>query len=54
MKTTKYGDFTFPVKSVQSRGKRVEVVSFGSRTSDALIKVADSYLDLETILDQIC
>lgn len=48
------GDFTFPVKSVQSRGKRVEVVSFGSRTSDALIKVADSYLDLETILDQIC
>lgn len=48
------GDFTFPVKKVQSRGKRVEVVSFGSSTSVALSKVADSYLDLETILDEIC
>lgn len=48
------GDFTFAVKKVQSRGKRVEVVSFGSRTSVALSKVADSYLDLETIIDEIC
>lgn len=48
------GDFTFPVKKVQSRGKRVEVVSFGYCTSLALSKVANSYLDLETILDEIC
>ena len=48
------GDFVFPVKIVQSRGKRVEVVSFRSNTSVTLCKVADCFLDLETILDQIC
>ena len=48
------GDFAFAVRRVQSRGKRVEVVSFGSNTSVALSKVADSYLDLESILDEIC
>ncbi|GET37880.1 LabA-like NYN domain-containing protein [Microseira wollei] len=48
------GDFVFPVKIVQSRGKRVEVVSFRSNTSVTLCKAADCFLDLETIPDQIC
>ncbi|WP_341525353.1 NYN domain-containing protein [Nostoc sp. UHCC 0302] len=47
------GDFISAVKDIQGNGKRLEVASFRSDTSAALIKVADSYLDLETVQDQI-
>ncbi|MGB7442114.1 MAG: NYN domain-containing protein [Coleofasciculaceae cyanobacterium] len=47
------GDFACAIQTLQSQGKRVEVASLGSSTSNTLIDVADSYLDLETIQDQI-
>ena len=47
-------DFVCAVNQSRSCGKRVEVASFRSNTSKLLIKAADSYLNLETVLEQIC
>jgi uncharacterized LabA/DUF88 family protein len=35
------------------RGVRIEIVSLSSMTSDRLIDLADSYLDLDTIRKEI-
>lgn len=47
------GDLAYAVDAVSYRGVRVEVVSLRSMTSDSLINVADRYIDLEGIKDQI-
>ena len=47
-------DFVCAVNQSRSYGKRVEVASFRTNTSASLIKAADSYLNLETIKEQIC
>lgn len=47
------GDLAYAVDAVSYRGVRVEVVSLRSMTSDNLINVADRYIDLETIRDEI-
>ncbi len=47
------GDLAYAVDAVSYRGARVEVVSLRSMTSDSLINVADRYIDLEQIKDEI-
>ncbi len=47
------GDLAYAVDAVSYRGARVEVVSLRSMTSDNLINVADRYIDLEQIRDDI-
>lgn len=47
------GDFIDVVKRLKGLGKRVEVVSFRARTNKELIKVADAYVDLSEIPDEI-
>ncbi|MGQ9865933.1 MAG: LabA-like NYN domain-containing protein [Pseudanabaenaceae cyanobacterium] len=47
------GDLAYAVDAASYRGVRVEVVSLRSMTSDHLINVADRYIDLETIKDEI-
>lgn len=47
------GDLAYAVDAVSYRGVRVEVVSLRSMTSDSLINVADRYIDLEQIKDDI-
>ena len=47
------GDLAYAVDAVSYRGARVEVVSLRSMTSDSLINVADRYIDLEQIRDDI-
>lgn len=47
------GDLAYAVNSVSYRGIRVEVVSLRSMTSDSLINVADRYIDLESIKEDI-
>lgn len=47
------GDLAYAVNSVSYRGARVEVVSLRAMTSDSLINVADRYIDLEHIKDDI-
>ncbi|MCM1982692.1 LabA-like NYN domain-containing protein [Lyngbya confervoides] len=47
------GDLAYAVDAVSYRGIRVEVVSLRSMTSDSLINVADRYIDLEHIKDDI-
>jgi uncharacterized LabA/DUF88 family protein len=47
------GDLAYAVDSVSYRGARVEVVSLKSMTSDSLINVADRYIDLEHIKEEI-
>ncbi len=47
------GDLAYAVDAVSYRGVRVEVVSLRSMTSDNLINVADRYIDLESIRDEI-
>lgn len=47
------GDLAYAVDAASYRGVRVEVVSLRSMTSDHLINVADRYVDLETIKDDI-
>ena len=47
------GDLAYAVNAVSYRGARVEVVSLRSMTSDTLINVADWYIDLEHIKDDI-
>jgi uncharacterized LabA/DUF88 family protein len=47
-------DFVPVIEQSRSQGKRIEVVSFRSNTGAALIKAADSYLNLEQLIDRIC
>jgi uncharacterized LabA/DUF88 family protein len=47
------GDLAYAVDAVSYRGVRIEVVSLRSMTSDHLINVADHYIDLETIKEDI-
>lgn len=47
------GDLTYVVNAVAYQGKRVEVVSLYSMTSDSLINVADRFIDLATLKESI-
>jgi uncharacterized LabA/DUF88 family protein len=47
------GDLAYAVDAVSYRGIRVEVVSLRSMTSDSLINVADRYIDLDSIREDI-
>ncbi|ADB95437.1 uncharacterized conserved protein [Candidatus Atelocyanobacterium thalassa isolate ALOHA] len=47
------GDLAYAANSVSYRGARVEVVSLRSMTSDSLINVADHYIDLDQIKEDI-
>lgn len=47
------GDLAYSVDAVSYRGARVEVVSLRSMTSDSLINVADLYIDLDQIKEDI-
>ncbi|MFH7026065.1 MAG: NYN domain-containing protein [Heteroscytonema crispum UTEX LB 1556] len=47
------GDLAYAVNAVSYRGVRVEVVSLRSMTSDSLINVADCYIDLDVIKQDI-
>lgn len=47
------GDLAYAVDAVSYRGARVEVVSLRSMTSDSLINVADRYIDLDQIKEDI-
>jgi uncharacterized LabA/DUF88 family protein len=47
------GDLAYAVDAVSYRGARVEVVSLRSMTSDSLINVADRYIDLDQIREDI-
>ena len=46
-------DFVHVIEQSHCQGKRVEVASFKSSTGAALIKAADSYLNLEQMIDCI-
>ncbi|PSN15497.1 NYN domain-containing protein [filamentous cyanobacterium CCT1] len=47
------GDLAYAADAASYRGARVEVVSLRSMTSDSLINVADRYIDLEGVKDDI-
>jgi uncharacterized LabA/DUF88 family protein len=47
------GDLAYAVNAISYRGVRVAVVSLRSMTSDSLINVADHYVDLDSIKQQI-
>jgi uncharacterized LabA/DUF88 family protein len=47
------GDLAYAANAVSYRGARVEVVSLRSMTSDSLINVADRYIDLDQIKEDI-
>ena len=47
------GDLTYAVEAVSYRGVRVEVVSLRSMTNDSLIDIADLYIDLDTLKEDI-
>ena len=47
------GDLAYAADSVSYRGARIEVVSLRSMTSDSLINVADRYIDLDQIKEDI-
>jgi uncharacterized LabA/DUF88 family protein len=47
------GDLAYAVNAVSRLGSRVEVVSLRTITSDSLIDVADYFIDLENIKQQI-
>jgi len=47
------GDLAYAVNAVSYQGVRVEVVSLRAMTSDSLINYADSYIDLDTIKQDI-
>lgn len=47
------GDLAYAVDAVSYQGVRIEVVSLRSMTSDHLINVADHYIDLEMIKEDI-
>jgi uncharacterized LabA/DUF88 family protein len=48
------GDLACALHQVSAQSARVEVVSLRSMTSEALIDVADSYVNLEEIKDKVC
>jgi len=48
------GDLACALHQVSAQSARVEVVSLRSMTSEALIDVADSYVNLEEIQDKVC
>lgn len=47
------GDLAYAVNAIAYRGVRVAVVSLRSMTSDSLINVADCYIDLDTMKQDI-
>ena len=47
------GDLAYAVDAISYRGARVEVISLRSMTSDSLINVADCYIDLDQIKEDI-
>ncbi len=47
------GDLAYAVDAVSYRGVRVEVMSLRAMTSDVLINVADRYIDLDQIKEDI-
>lgn len=47
------GDLAYAVNAVSYRGARVEVVGLRSMTSESLLNVADRYIDLDTIKEDI-
>jgi uncharacterized LabA/DUF88 family protein len=47
------GDLAYAVDAASYRGVRVEVVSLRSMTSDSLINVADRYIDLDSIKEEV-
>ncbi|MFH7027729.1 MAG: NYN domain-containing protein [Heteroscytonema crispum UTEX LB 1556] len=47
------GDLAYAVNAVSYQGVRVEVLSLRSMTSDSLINVADHFIDLDTIKQQV-
>jgi uncharacterized LabA/DUF88 family protein len=47
------GDLAYAADAASYRGARIEVVSLRSMTSDSLINVADRYIDLELVKDDI-
>lgn len=47
------GDLAYAVDAVSYRGVRVEVISLRTMTSDSLINVADRYIDLESVKEDI-
>jgi uncharacterized LabA/DUF88 family protein len=47
------GDLAYAVNAIAYRGVRVAVVSLRSMTSDSLINVADHYIDLDTLKENI-
>jgi uncharacterized LabA/DUF88 family protein len=47
------GDLAYAADAASYRGARIEVVSLRSMTSDSLINVADRYIDLEMVKDDI-
>ena len=47
------GSLAYAIDAVGGKGVRVELVSLRSMTSDALINVADTYLDLSAIQSEI-
>ncbi|ACK67930.1 protein of unknown function DUF88 [Rippkaea orientalis PCC 8801] len=47
------GDLAYAADAVSYRGSRIEVVSLRSMTSDSLINVADRYIDLDQIKEDI-
>ncbi len=47
------GELAYAVNAISYKGVRVEVVSLRSMTSDSLINVADCYIDLDTIKEDI-
>ena len=47
------GELTYAVNVITYRGVQIELVSLRSMTSDRLINVADYYIDLATIKQEI-
>lgn len=47
------GNLAYAINALSYRGARVEVVSLRSMTSDGLIDVADQYIDIDTIKEDI-
>jgi uncharacterized LabA/DUF88 family protein len=47
-------DFAYAVNAVAYKGVRVEVAGFRSNTSPRLIDVADRFIELDTLIPEIC
>lgn len=48
------GNLAYAIQTVASRGVKVELVGLRDMTSDLLMHLADRYIDLESLKDQIC